>query len=147
MKRKYGTIRSRKGMAMLMVLFIVMAIAVISSAFIARSDTALACGRNYCLRNEADYAAWGGLEVAWALVQDPNTLSLMTFPLTDQLDVNSNIYYDLTIGAPVLDVYPVACSGYKRVSGRDRARSRLYGKLYYDTVSEKAYYVSIRRDE
>ena len=147
MKRKYGTIRSRKGMAMLMVLFIVMAIAVISSAFIARSDTALACGRNYCLRNEADYAAWGGLEVAWALVQDPNTLSLMTFPLTDQLDVNSNIYYDLTIGAPVLDVYPVACSGYKQVSGQARARSTLYGKLYYDSIAKQACYVSIRRDE
>lgn len=146
MTKRTVKIRSRSGMAMLMVLFIVMAIAVISSAFIARSDTALACGRNYCLRNEADYAVWGGLEVAWALVQDPNTLSLMTFPLTDQLDVDSNIYYDLTIGAPVLDVYPVECSGYKRINGRDRARSRLYGKLYYDAVSE-AHYVSIRRDE
>ncbi|MBL7214463.1 MAG: hypothetical protein ISS71_02160 [Phycisphaerae bacterium] len=145
MKRKYRTTRSRKGMAMLMVLFIVMAIAIISSGFIARSDITLACGRNYCVRNEVDYATWGGLEVAWALVQDPNTLSTLTFPLTDQLDTASQTYYDLTIGSSVSDVYPVECTAYQQNNGQDRARSTLYGKLYYNSASGAAYYISVTR--
>ncbi len=132
---------------MLMVLFIVMAIALISSGFIARSDTALACGRNFCIRTECDYAAWGGLEVAWALVQDPNALALMTFPVTDQLDTDSAIYYDLSISGGGGHLYLVECSGYKQTGGEDRARSTLYGDLYYDPEGAGGYYISIRREE
>lgn len=140
-------------MAMLVVLFIVMAIAIISSAFIARSDTALACGRNFCLRTEADYAAWGGLEVAWALVQDPNTLGATTFPVIEQLDSSSAIYYDLTVSGPVaaadpnVSVYSITCSGYQQVNGEDRTRSTLYGDLHFDADSQTASYRSIRREE
>lgn len=152
MKREYRIKRSRSGMAMLVVLFMVMAIAVISVGFMTRSDTALACGRNFCVRNEADYAAWGGLEVAWAVVQDPNTLDTLMEEsggsLTgQQLDGDSDIYYDLTIGDPDADIYSVTCTGYKRLDGQDRARSTLYGELYFDTDSGAAYYVSVRRRE
>ena len=150
MKQRCRTTRSRKGMAMLMVLFIVMAITIISAGFIARSNTALACGRNFCIRNEVDYAAWGGLEVAWALVQDPNTLSTLmmdedNFPITDQLDTDSQTYYDLTIGSAVSNVYPIECSAYQKVNGQNRVRSTLYGKLYYDSGNETFYYISITR--
>jgi hypothetical protein len=147
MKHNTTNRHSRKGMAMLMVLFIVMAITIITSAFIARSVSAMASGRNFCVRNEADYAAWGGMEVAWALVQDPNTLATLTFPLTDQLDAASTVYYDLTIGTPAADIYPVESCGYTQVDGQMRACSKLYGKLYYDAVSDKAGYISIRRQE
>lgn len=139
-------------MAMLMVLFIVMAIAIISSGFIARSDTALACGRNFCLRNEADYAAWGGLEVAWALVQDPNTLTPVTFT-EQQLDSDSAIYYELTVSGPVatadpnVSVYSITSRGYQLVNNEERTRSRLYGELHFDADSGTACYRSIRREE
>ena len=146
-KRCAKTKRSRSGMAMLMVLFIVMAIAVISAGFIARSDKTLACGRNFCVRTESDYAAWGGLEVAWALVQDPNTLAAMTFPVTDQLDTNSDIYYELTIGSAVGGVHAVTSRGFKRVNGKDRAGSTLYGDLFYDADSGSGRYLSIRREQ
>lgn len=138
---------------MLVVLFIVMAISVIASGFIARSDTALASGRNFCIRNEADYAAWGGLESARALVQDPNTLSTVTFPVTWQLDAASAIYYDLQVGAaaaaadPNVYVYAVESCGYKRVDGENRTSSTWYGNLRYDADSGRADYLSIRRKE
>jgi hypothetical protein len=153
MKRNRAANRSRSGMAMLVVLFIVMAIAIISSGFIARSDTALAAGRNFCIRNEADYAAWGGMEIARALVRDPNTLSATAFPVTGQLDNASAIYYDLMIGSPVaaadpnVFVYSIECSGYQQVNGERRTRSTLYGKLRYDSDAETAGYLSIRREE
>ena len=147
MNRNTTNRNSRKGMAMLIVLFIVMAITIITSTFIARSATAMFSGRNFCVRNEADYAAWGGMEVAWALVQDPNTLATLTFPFTDQLDAGSNVYYDLMIGVPAAGIYSVESCGYTQVDGQIRACSKLYGKLYYDAVLDKAGYISIRRQE
>ena len=96
MKQTLQTTRKRqKGMAMLMVLFIVMAVAIISSGFIARSDSVLACVRNYCVRNEADYLAWAGLEHARALVISPDNASPLdtwsnSTPL--QLDAASDFY-------------------------------------------------------
>ncbi len=156
MKRRYKKTRSRKGAALLVVLFVVMAIAIISSGFIARSDAALASGRNYCIRNETDYLAWGGMEHAWALVQDPNSLGALPFELTaQQLDAGSDHYYDLTISTPAETVaadpndpstyvYPVECSAYKKVNGQSKATSTLNGSLFYDSVSS-AYYISIKR--
>lgn len=145
MKRYKRKSCSHKGMALLVVLFLVMAIAIISSGFIARSDATLVGSRNGCIRNEVDYAAWGGLEVAWALVQSPGFGS-MTFPLTaQQLDASSAIYYDLTIGSPVSNMYPVQCSAYQRVNAEIKARSVLSGTLMADPNEGQAYYISIRR--
>ena len=148
MKRRYKTTHCRKGAALLVVLFVVMAIAIISSGFIARSDASLASGRNFCVRNETDYLAWGGMEHAWALVQDPSNLGTLPCELTgQQLDAGSDHYYDLTISAPAgadPNVYPVECSAYMNVNGQSKAASTLTGKLFYDSVSS-AYYISITR--
>ncbi len=139
---------------MLVVLFIVMAIAIISSGFIARSDVALACGRNFSIRNEADYAAWGGLEVAWALVQDPNCVLPYNSgeQSADWGAETNNLKYDLTIDSPVATadpnvvVHSVMCQAYKSVNGQQRAASRLYGELLYDSGSDVRRYISIRRE-
>jgi type II secretory pathway component PulK len=158
MKHYRKKTRSRKGMAMLMVLFIVMAIAVISSGFIARSDVELASGRNYCLRNEADYLAWAGLEHAKALVISPeNTGVLDTWSQTElQLAADSPLYYDLNINSPVETVaadpnesstytYSVQSAAYRRSGSDIRARSVLTGTLFYDPNSTQAYYISVTR--
>ena len=155
MKRRINTKRSRKGMAMLVVLFIVMAIAIISSGFIARSDASLQSGRNYCLRNEVEYLAWGGMEHAWALVQDPNSLTSTPFEMTaQQLDPGSDHYYDITIDTPepvassdpndTASLYSVECAAYKQVNGENKAISTLQGKLYYDPAGS-TYYISVTR--
>lgn len=145
-------------MAMLMVLFIVMAIAVIASGFIARSDAELQSGRNYCLRNEVDYLAWAGLEHARALVISPeNTDVLDTWSQTElQLEAGSPRYYDLTIHSPVETVaadpndvstyvYSIQCAAYRKSGSDIQARSILNGQLFYDPNDTQAYYISVTR--
>lgn len=159
MKRYRGKTCSRKGMAMLMVLFIVMAIAVISSGFIARSDAELASGRNYCVRNEVDYLAWAGLEHARALVISPeNTGVLGTWSQADmQIEGGSPRYYDLTINTPVeiaaadpndpsTYTYSVQSGAYRKSGSDVKARSILTGTLFYDPNSTDAYYISVTRE-
>lgn len=151
-KKRY----SRKGMAMLMVLFIVMAIAIITTGFIARSDAALQCGSNYTHRREADYLAWGGLEHARALVSSPdNFVPLPCWSGTAlQLEAASEGYYDLTIEAPVTVVtgdpsepvtyrYTVNCSAYYIDSGSIQSRCTMTGILYYAPISTDCYYISV----
>jgi len=143
---------------MLMVLFIVMTIAVISSGFIARSDAELASGRNYCLRNEVDYLAWAGLEHARALVISPeNTDVLDAWSGTAlQLEAGSGQYYDLTVNSPVETAaadpndassytYAVQSAAYRKIGSDVRARSILNGTLFYDPNSTQAYYISVTR--
>jgi len=145
-------------MAMLMVLFIVMAIAVISSGFIARSDAELQSGRNYCLRNEVDYLAWAGLEHARALVISPeNTDVLDMWSGTElQLEAGSPQYYDLAINSPVeaaaadpndasTYTYSVQSAAYRKIGGDVQTRSILTGTLFYDPNSTQAYYISVTR--
>jgi len=141
-------------MAMLMVLFIVMAIAIIASGFIARSDVALACGRNFNVHNEVDYAAWGGLEVAWALVQDANSIPYTASGQSADWGAESNnLKYNLTISSGVATIDPnvyiheVTCQAYKLINGQQQAASILYGDLIHDTRYGTVRYLSIRRQE
>lgn len=146
-------------MVMLVVLFIVMTIAVVSSGFVARSDAELQCGRNYCLRNETDYLAWAGLEHARTLVISPENSdvseAVSTYG-TFQLDASSSQYYDLIINAPAETVaadpndpstytYSIRAEAYDKVGGEVRARSVLDGTLFYDPNSTQAYYISVTR--
>ncbi len=158
MKRRKSATRSRRGMALLVVLFIVMAIAVISAGFIARSDAAMLGGYNYDMHNRTEALAWGGLEHARALVISPENAA----PLTEwsaegwQLDADSALYYDLTIGSPAETAnadpnlpstyaYPVRSSAYKKQGTRVLAGSSIHATLFYDPNSTQAYYISLRR--
>ena len=146
-------------MAMLIVLFIIMAIAVISSGFIARSDAELQCGRNYRLRNEADYLAWAGLEHAKALIISPENTGVIEINWSQtgfQLDASGSQYYDLAVNSPVETTaadpndpstytYTIQCSGYDNAGGAVRARSVLDAMLFYDPNSAQAYYISVTR--
>ena len=148
--------RSRKGAALVMVLFIIMAIAVISSGFIARSDIELQAGQNYRLRNELDYLAWGGLEHARALVISPDNKEALTSWTGNSLriDETKTQFYDLTIGSRVEIVdatnpssytYSVQSLAYDTSGGAVRARSVLDATLFYDPNSTQAYYISVTR--
>lgn len=130
---------------MLMVLFIIMAIAIISTGFIARSDSVLACDRNFCVHTEVDYVAWAGLEVAWALVQDPNSVRTVSAePVT--WESMPGIYYDLDIASTANpDVYSVSSAAYLLSGGNVRARSQIDANLFYDSDDDEYYYVSISR--
>lgn len=159
MKRYRHKSRSRKGMALLIVLFIVMAIAIISSGFIARSDAELQSGRNYCLRNEVDYLAWAGLEHAKALVVSPeNSDASEAAKLYEglRLDDSASQYYDLVINNPIETAaadpnepaaytYSIQCTAYDNAGGAVRTRSALDATLFYDPNSAQAYYTSVTR--
>ena len=58
------SIINQKGTALLVVLFIVMAITILSLGFLSRSDVELACGENMILKTKMDYLAESGLEHA-----------------------------------------------------------------------------------
>ena len=149
---------SHKGMAMLVVLFIVAAIAVVASGFIARSDAQLQSGYNYTLHAEADYLAWSGLEHARALVVSPDNMTALPgwSGAGIQLDATTGAYYDLTIDAPVETfaadpndpstyTYSVLSSAYLIDGGTVRARSKLGGQLFYDPNSSDCYFLSVTR--
>ena len=151
--------RSRKGVALVMVLFIIMAIAVISSGFIARSDIELQAGQNYRIRTELDYLAWAGLEHAKALVVDTSDAEIRNNGLTKTdfppLDASGSQSYDLTINSPepvAADpnnpstyTYAVQSLASDTSGGAVRARSVLDATLFYDPNSTQAYYISVTR--
>jgi hypothetical protein len=67
--------KTRPGVALLVVLFIVMAITILSLGFVSRSDVELACGRNMLLRTQLDYLAESGLEHAKGLILNPQDVA------------------------------------------------------------------------
>lgn len=135
-------------MAMLVVLFIVTAVAIVGAGFIARSDMALASGRNFRLHTETDYMAWAGLEHARALVQgaaDPNTSWSVAQP---PFASNADLYYELTVQSPSVVVHPdpndnqfvytVASECRNLAGASEQAASTLRAKLVFTPADGKA---------
>lgn len=93
------SIVNRRGAALLVVLFIVMAITVASLGFLSRSDVELACGRNMVLRTQMDYLAESGLEHARGLILNPQDVDseYWTGAEAQQLVAGSTEYYDLEV--------------------------------------------------
>lgn len=129
--------KARPGVALLVVLFIVMAITVLSLGFVSRSDVELACGQNMILRTEMDYLAESGLEHARGLILNPQDVSTgywdqtRTFQLMD----GSNDYYDVTVNQDPIDFcnYIIECISYRRApDGSDIGRSHLQAELRLD---------------
>ena len=133
----------RRGMAMLVVLFIVMAVVTITSGILYRADMALAGGQNFCRRTQADYAAWAGLEYARALIlEDPNTPKPQTG--TDQNGIFLPFLYTVTISpSAIANQFPVRCVAYYKTE--DKARSELTATIVYDPNEAKAWFTGIER--
>ena len=91
--------KARPGVALLVVLFIVMAITILSLGFVSRSDVELACGQNMILRTEMDYLAESGLEHARGLVLNPQDVGTEYWAgaTAQQLVAGSSNYYDLAV--------------------------------------------------
>ena len=108
----------RSGMALLVVLFIVMAITVLSYGFLARSDVELACGDNMILKTQMDYLAESGLEHARGLILHPQEIEIASgsWAVTQQQLVSgSNDFYNVNV---VKDVngecnYKITCDAYR----------------------------------
>lgn len=138
----------RSGAALLIVLFVVMAILTISLGFVSRSDRQLACGNNMVLRKQMDYLADAGLTHAKAFVAATEPVNQETILV--QVD-GTNDYYDVVID-PVLDPnsaptgdYNITSQAY-RMNGTEKfAQSTLVSLLYCDPVADLTYYKFIKR--
>lgn len=97
MRHRY---RKNSGAALLVVLFIVMAITILSLGFLAKSNVELACGENMIMRSQMDYLAESGLEHAKGLILNPQDVSTKYFTgaLNQQLIAGSNDYYGVSVG-------------------------------------------------
>lgn len=149
--------RSRRGMVLLAVLFIVMAVVMVSLGILYRADMAAVGGQNYALHTQADYIAWAGLEHARALIlADPAvpTNSFNKAPFT--LDEDALFYYLLTIDPNTASIdpnsspwqYSIECEVYYNKDETPRSRSELTASVLYDpnTVDgPKAWFSTIQR--
>jgi cytoskeletal protein CcmA (bactofilin family) len=114
--------RARPGVALLIVLFIVMAITILSLGFVTRSDVELACGQNMLLRTQMDYLAESGLEHARGLILNPQDVSTGYWdqPRVFQLVSGSKNYYEVEVRQDAdYCNYIIDCNAY-RLDGADR---------------------------
>jgi hypothetical protein len=143
----------RQGAALLVVLFIVMAITVLSLGFLSRSDVELACGENMILRMQMDYLAESGLEHARGLLlcpPDPNS-GYWTGAERLQIVENSNDYYNVDVNQlPLVDPcdpnvcdYEITSTAYREKGGERVGESILRAQLHIDPNT--AYWAGFHR--
>jgi len=122
---------------MLVVLFIVMAITILSLGFVSRSDVELTCGQNMILRTEMDYLAESGLQHARGLILNPQDVS----PPDEYWKGGTNLqltsgsdFYDVRVDRDVNDFcnYIIDCNSYRLQGGDTIGRSSVRAILRLD---------------
>ncbi len=133
MKDKRNT-ADKKGVALLVVLFIVMTITILSLGFLSRSDVELACGKNMILRTQMDYLAESGLEHARGLILNPQDVNSEYWAgkMRRQLVVGSDDYYDVNVVKLSECNYQITCDAYREKMGEKTGRSSLEAELRFD---------------
>ena len=127
--------KARPGVALLVVLFIVMAITILSLGFVSRSDVELACGRNMILRTEMDYLAESGLEHARGLILNPQDVSTEFWTGGTGLQLTSGSdFYDVRVDCNANDFcnYTIDCDAYRLEGTEKIGLSRLHAELRLD---------------
>ncbi|OHB55158.1 MAG: hypothetical protein A2173_00295 [Planctomycetes bacterium RBG_13_44_8b] len=111
------SIINRRGAALLVVLFIIMAITILSLGFLSRSDVELACGQNMLLHTQMDYLAESGLEHAKGLILNPQDIEedYWSGDTHLQLDSGSSDFYDVDVTRDSNDRcnYFIDCTAYR----------------------------------
>lgn len=125
-----------RGVALLMVLLIVLAITIIATGFIAKADVELACGQNMLLRTEMDHLADSALEHARGLLLHPQGISetYWTGASGLQLVNGSCDYYDVTVTRDSTDYcdYAIDCEAYRLRNGSRVGSCALTGAIRLD---------------
>jgi len=130
---------NRRGVALLVVLVIVMAVTVLSFGYIARTDIELACGTNTLLRMQTDYLAESGLVHAKGLILNPQDVEAGFWTGAEELQLGSgddDYYYDVSVAQIGLGQcnYRITSTGYRQKSGEIQmlGRSSLTAELRLD---------------
>ncbi|MHC4158265.1 MAG: hypothetical protein ACYSSO_04210 [Planctomycetota bacterium] len=132
---KDGTNKTnRRGVALLVVLFVVMTVTILSLGFLSQSDVELACGENMILRTKMDYLAESGLEHAKGLIISPQDVDTGYWmgEARQQLAAGSEEYYDVNVVKLGGCNYQISCEAYREKGGEKIGRSRLRGELRLD---------------
>jgi len=135
-----SSLRRGRGVALLMVLLIVLAITILATGFLAGTDTELACGANTLMRLQMDQLAESGLEHARGLLLHPQDVpaDFWTAGATDQqLAASSRDYYDVWTTRDVNQTtdyctYDITCEAFRLVGTERTGRSRLAATLRLD---------------
>jgi hypothetical protein len=131
-----SSIRHRRGIALLAVLFIIMAITILSLGFIAHSTTELSCGENMERRVAMDQLAASGLEQARGLILQPQevTTDVWTGATGVQLAPGGDSSYDVTVVPSSTDhvTYTITSDAYRSQGAAKLDRSVLSADLRLD---------------
>jgi len=123
-----------------MVLLIVLAITILATGFLARTDTELACGANTLLRIQMDQLAESGVEHARGLILHPQDVPADFWAngaIDQQLAADSRDYYSVRTIRDANQptdycTYGIACESYRLVGTEKTGRSRLAATLRLD---------------
>jgi hypothetical protein len=128
-----------RGVALLMVLIIVLAITMIAAGFISRTDVELASGENMLMRAQMNHLAESALEHARGLLLRPQdaTTSYWTGGTNLQLLSGSPDYYDVSVAIDPSDStdycrYNVTCEAFRLRNGRKVGRVGLSAAVRLD---------------
>ena len=126
--------KKHRGAALLVVLFIVMAITILAFGFLSRSDVELACGQNMALRTATDYLAESGLQHARGLILNPQDVSTeyWTGATGQQLVAGSSDYYDVAVTKLGPCNYQITSEAYRQKGTEKIGRSNLTAELRLD---------------
>lgn len=130
----------RRGVALLMVLLLILAITILATGFLAGADTELACGANTLLRLQMDQLAESGLEHARGLIlhsQDVPTDFWTDGATAQQLMADSRDYYDVRTTRDANQptdyrTYDITCTAYRLTGTEKTGQSRLAAVLRLD---------------
>jgi len=128
-----------RGVALLMVLLVIIAITIISLGFLSRCDTELACGQNMLLRTQMDQLADSALEHARGLIINPHDVGseYWTGASGQQLMAESSDYYDVNVARDDSNPnehrnYSITCEAYRSKGTEKVGSSRLLARLRLD---------------
>jgi len=125
---------------LLVVLFIVMAVTILSLGFLSRSDVELACGGNMILRTQMDFLAESGLEHAKGLILNPQDVGSEYWQggVRQQL-YSGDDYYDVNVipgdpcdGPTYRCNYIIRSEAYRERNGEKIGRSVFRAELRLD---------------
>ena len=134
--------KTRSGIALITVLFVVMAASIIALGIIVRSDMELACGKNIIKHTEMDYLAQSALTHAKTLLMYPQNVTTTpagywTGETSLQIDDTSSDYYDLAVTQSAVGFtkrldYQVVASAYHLTGGLETAKCNLIANVHID---------------
>ncbi len=126
--------KKHRGAALLVVLFVIMAITILAFSFMTRSDVELACGQNMALHTATDYLAESGLQHARGLILNPQDVGTeyWTGATGQQLVAGSSDYYDVAVTKLGPCNYQITSEAYRQKSGEKTGRSSFTGQLRLD---------------